>query len=99
MKIIVVNGFVIDPFSSCGDGQGRMSYWIHHIKWSEVPTQFPSNRVLKRLAIQYLGCELTPETPQFWGNMGIHFTIDAGVTYERRAAFLAAVVANTKLHD
>lgn len=72
-----------------------MSYHIVPSKEVRSSITFPSDRVLKRLARLYLECELTPEEqlmPRHWHS----FTIDAGISYERRVAFLAAVVANSK---
>jgi len=99
MKEIIVNGFAIRSHTSRGDGQGRMSYIVTITKSRLGNTMiFPSNRVLKRLARQYLECELTPEKqtmPSRW----VNFTINPGISYERRVAFLAAVVAHIKTSD
>lgn len=95
MRDISVNGCTIRPFTNRGDGNGRMSYHIVLSKEVRGTIAFPSDRVLKRLARLYLDCELTPEEqimPKHWHS----FTIDAGISYERRAAFLAAVVTNSK---
>jgi|GEM_PF-4466534 len=95
MKKLSICGFAIKPHASRGDGNGRMSYCIIATKASFRKTvKFPSDRVLRRLASQHLDCELTPEVqtmPRTWCN----FTIDAGISYERRVAFLAAVMVNS----
>lgn len=94
MTEIWVNGCILRPHAQRGNGAGRMSYHIQPKKELRGSVKFPSIRVLERLALIYLECELTPETqiaPSHWYS----FTINAGISRERKAAFLAAVMTHS----
>ncbi len=95
MPDVVVNGLRMKAGNSRGNGANRVEYCIYgRLKDMEAIT-FPGHRTMRRLAHQYLGCELEKHTFGRFGGF-YFFYINGGIKQEKRAAFLAAVIANSK---
>ena len=98
MNDIVVNNLYMYAATPRGDGNNRISYCIRSLHGAvSKNVALPSLRVMRRLANGYLGCRLEQDTVS--NSYFYFFIIDGGIKREKRAAFLAAVVANSKPVD
>lgn len=99
MADVTINGFNLGPGDSRGVGDGRVLYCICSVNYHNLKkVRFPSPRVMKRLAREYLGSDYWPYegwTPRSF----FFFYINPGTKRERRAAFLAAVMFNAVVSE
>jgi hypothetical protein len=98
MREIVVNGLILTPSYSKGDGNNRVPYCIVGREREAMKNViFPPHRVMVNLAKKYLGCRLDKDKlDDGERKTSYFFIIDGGIKIEKRAAFLAAVVARSE---
>lgn len=93
MNTVTVNGLRMAPSENRGTGK-RIAYCITGRLIDMDAIKFPSLRTMRRLSREYLGCELDKHPLGNKGNF-FCFYISGGTRQEKRAAFLAAVIANS----